>query len=56
MVELPQQPIDIIVDGPDLVLRSGPILDFLNLLDDETGHLLPPFLAFVEIVDFPNVS
>lgn len=47
VVQLPQQPVDIIVNAPNLILRSSSILNFLHLLNDLRTHLLPPFLAFI---------
>jgi hypothetical protein len=47
MVKLSQQPIDIIIEGSNLVLRTSPILNLLYFFNDIISHLLPPSLTFV---------
>ena len=55
MVELSKESVDLIIEGPDLVLRSGSVLNFLNFVNDVGGDLFPPFFALIKIIDFSDV-
>jgi len=56
VIQLSKQSIDLVIQCSDLVLRSGPILYLFHLFNNICGNLFPPFLAFMQIVDFSDMS
>lgn len=56
MIQLPQQPVYLIIQGTDLILRTRPILNFFNLVDNVRGDLFSPFLALIQIVDLTDMT
>lgn len=56
VIQLPQQPINIIIDTPDLVFRSGPILYLLHFLNNFRTDLFSPFLALIKIIDLTDMT
>jgi hypothetical protein len=55
MIKLAKEAIDLVIKGANLVFGSGPVLDFLDFVNDVAGDLLSPLFAFVKVVDFPDV-
>jgi hypothetical protein len=56
VVKFPQKSVDFIVEGSDFIFWPGSVLNFLYLFYDVGCDLLPPFLAFIEIVDLSYMS
>ena len=56
IVQLPQQPVNLIIQSSDLILRSSPVLDLLDFLYNVRSDLLAPSLTFVEIRDITDLA
>ena len=56
MIKLAQQFVDIVVQSSYLIFRAASILYFFHFFDNIACYLFSPFLTFVQIIDFSNVS